>query len=116
VVAAASFGVAAAIASGDKGSSTTRKTSSGAPPLTGGNRQSSSPAASWWSGFTYSWPTANSVNGRNAASSGWRAATADHAASTVPPGGRSISIRSRPAASRYRAKKRTRTRTAGISV
>src|SRR5207244_12484155 len=33
----------------------------------------------------YSLPTANNVNGRYRASSGWRSATADHADSTVPP-------------------------------
>src|SRR5262249_15636073 len=52
----------------------------------------------------------------NPASSGWRAATADHADSTVPPSGRSTSSWSRPSASRYRAKRRTRTRTLSASL
>src|SRR5712691_3066553 len=53
---------------------------------------------------------AKSVNGRYRPSSGWRSTTAAHAASTVPPSGRSTSSCCRPVASRYRAKKRTATR------
>src|SRR5206468_11281543 len=41
---------------------------------------------------------------------------ADQADSTVPPSGRSTSSCSRPSASRYRAKRRTRTRTLDASL
>src|SRR5881396_437017 len=107
--------IVAAIASGESGAVTTRYVSPPAPPLTGGKRQSSSSGRRRCSAATYSLPTANNVNGRYRASSGWRSATADHADSTVPPSGRSSSIRSRPVASRYRANRRTRTRTVGAA-
>src|SRR5262249_20802889 len=60
--------------------------------------------------------TANAANGRDGPSGGGRSTTADQAASTVPPSGRSTSSRSRPAASRYRAKRRTPTRTVKLEA